>query len=506
MAKENGFMFHSIVTTELPRTLFLAEQVRAMDRYAIEDLGIPGYVLMQRAGWAVFQVIQERWPDARKIAVLCGGGNNGGDGYVVARLALDAKFQVQVFSLSSPEGLKGDALVACEAYRQAGGRVSEGVPSRLEDFDIVVDALLGTGLDREVSGVYAQTIAMINGFNGGVVAVDIPSGLHANSGVAMGKAVKADATVTFIGLKQGLFTGDGPEVCGRIYYSDLAVPEEVLKYQVPAAYLQSRYINLLPPRPKTAHKGHFGHVLIIGGDTGFTGAVRMAAEAAARVGAGLVSIASRGAHAAHLNATRPELMCHGVETTTELQALLGRATVVAIGPGLGQSGWARSMLQPICDSGLPMVMDADALNLLAQSPKFRENWIITPHPGEAARLLGCTSSEIQADRFAALQALLEKFHGVCVLKGTGTLIGEKNQPCTICTAGNPGMASGGMGDILTGIIAGLIAQGLSLSDAARMGVSLHGTAGDKAAEAGERGMLASDLLPWLRHLVNVEKA
>ncbi len=497
-------MFHSLVTTDLPRALFRAEQIRAMDRYAIDDLGIPGYVLMQRAGSAVFHVIKERWPGAAKIAVLCGGGNNGGDGYVVARLALDANCQVQVFALSATEALKGDALTAYEAYRMAGGRVSDGVPSRLEEFDVVVDALLGTGLDREVSGVYEQAIAMLTGFAGGIIAVDIPSGLHADSGVAMGTTVKADATVTFIGLKQGLFTGDGLEVCGQIYYSDLAVPEEVLKYQSPAAFLENTYKNLLPPRPKTAHKGDFGHVLVVGGDTGFTGAVRMAAEAAARVGAGLVSIASRSGHAAHLNATRPELMCHGVETTTELQALLGRATVVAIGPGLGQSSWARSMLQPICDSGLPMVLDADALNLLAQSPKTRENWILTPHPGEAARLLGCSSADIQADRFGALRSLLEKYHGVCILKGAGTLIGEKNQSCTVCPVGNPGMASGGMGDILTGVIAGLIAQGLSLSDAARMGVCLHGTAGDKAAEEGERGMLASDLLPWLRYLVNVE--
>ncbi len=492
----------SVVTTRLPEQLYRAEQVRAMDRYAIEDLGIPGIVLMQRAGTAAFEVISRQWPEVRKIAVLCGGGNNGGDGYVVARRALDARLQVQVFALSPPDQLRGDARQACEAYLAAGGRIDEGPGVELTDFDVVVDALLGTGLDREVTGGYAEAIAAINGFSGGVLAIDIPSGLHADSGAVMGCAVEADATVSFIGLKQGMFTGEGPACCGTVWYADLAVPGAVLESQPPAAQLWSEYRNLLPPRRATAHKGSFGHVLVVGGDAGFTGAVRMAAESAARVGAGLVSVATRSSHAAYLNVNRPEIMCHGVETTTELQSLLTRATVVAVGPGLGQSGWARGLLQACCESGLPMVVDADALNLLAQNPKRRENWILTPHPGEVARLLDSTSKEIQADRYAALHNLLEKYDGVCVLKGAGTLVGTHGAVPGVCSLGNPGMASGGMGDVLSGALAGLIAQGLDLFDAARMGVCLHSAAADAAAGEGQRGMLALDLMPWIRRLVN----
>ncbi len=492
----------SIVTTRLPERLYRADQVRAMDRYAIEDLGIPGIVLMQRAGAAAFRVMERQWPQARRIVVLCGGGNNGGDGYIVARHALDARLDVQVFALSPPDRLRGDARLACDAYLAVGGRITEGVPPELGGFDVVVDALLGTGLDREVSGAYAEVIAAVNAFSGRVLAIDIPSGLHADSGTVMGCAVEADATVSFIGLKRGLFTGEGPACCGTIWYADLSVPEAVLASQTPAARLLSRYRNRLPPRRATAHKGHFGHVLVVGGDAGFTGAVRMAAEAAARAGAGLVSVATRSSHAAYLNVNRPEIMCHGVETTTELQTLLTRATVIAIGPGLGQSGWARGLLQACCESGLPMVVDADALNLLAQNPKRRENWILTPHPGEAARLLNVTSKEIQADRFAALAELVEKYGGVCILKGAGTLIGADGHVPEVCSLGNPGMASGGMGDVLTGALAGLLAQGLALWDAACMGVCLHSAAADAAAEEGQRGMLALDLMPWIRRLVN----
>lgn len=492
----------TIVTDVLPDRLYRAEQVRAMDRYAIETLGIPGQVLMQRAGAAAFEVLRWHWPDAQQIAVICGGGNNGGDGYVVARQALDAGRSVTAFALTAPEHLQGDARLAFQAYQAAGGVVVCEVPDPIDSFDVVVDALLGTGLDREVSGRYAQAIAAVNEFSGRVLAVDIPSGLHADTGAILGLAVEADATVTFIGLKQGLFTGEGPACCGKVWYADLQVPQAVPAGGEASAYLGWRYRNLLSPRRRTAHKGQFGHVLVVGGDAGFTGAARMAAEAAARVGAGLVSIATRSAHASQLNATRPEIMSHGVETAAELKPLLERAGVVAIGPGLGQSAWARSLLEAVWASGLPLVVDADALNLLAQNPLHRSHWILTPHPGEAARLLGKTAKEVQQDRFAALNALVERYGGVCVLKGAGTLVGAVGRVPWVCSLGNPGMASGGMGDVLTGILAGLVAQGLALPEAAEMGVCLHAAAADAAAAEGERGLLASDLMPWLRRLVN----
>ncbi|WP_022948316.1 bifunctional ADP-dependent NAD(P)H-hydrate dehydratase/NAD(P)H-hydrate epimerase [Methylohalobius crimeensis] len=491
-----------IVTAQLPKRLYRAEQVRAMDRYAIDRLGVPGQVLMERAGAAAFQVLRRHWPDARRIAVLCGGGNNGGDGYVVARQALDARLEVEVFALCSPKRLPGDALTVFQAYQAAGGNITEGAPGPLENFDVVVDALLGTGLDRAVAGSYAQAVGAINAFSGGVLAVDIPSGLHADSGNILGCAVEADATVTFIGLKQGLFTGEGPACGGKVWYGDLAVPETVLTCQEPSARLWSRYRNLLPPRRRTAHKGYFGHVLVVGGEVGFTGAARMAAEAAARVGAGLVSVATRSAHATQLNALRPEIMSHGVETSADLAPLLERATAVAVGPGLGQADWARDLLQKIWDSDLPVVADADALNLLAQSPVKRGKWMLTPHPGEAARLLESSPRLVEEDRFAALAAMLERYGGVCMLKGAGTLVGETESTPGICALGNPGMASGGMGDVLTGVLAGLIAQGMPLFEAARMGVCLHAAAADAAAAEGERGLLATDLMPWLRRLVN----
>lgn len=495
-------MKKAVVTTSLPDRLYRAEQVRAMDKYAIHDVGIPGFVLMQRAATSTFEVLRQRWPQSHSVAVCCGGGNNAGDGYLVARQALDAHYEVQVYALAPPERLQGDARLAYEAYLAAGGKVAEASPTDLNGFDVVVDALLGTGLDREVAGPYAQAIGVINRCRGKVLAVDIPSGLDADTGTVLGTAVEAEATVTFIALKQGLFTSEGPVCCGQVWYADLTVPEAVLDYQPASARLLDSYSNLLPPRRASAHKGHFGHVLVVGGDAGLIGAARMAAEAAARTGAGLVSVATRSAHAASLISTRPEIMSHGVETTTELQTLLSRATVVAIGPGLGQSGWARSLLPAVCESNLPMVVDADALNLVAQNPKQKDNWILTPHPGEAARLLGCETREIQRDRFAALNGLTEKYGGVCVLKGCGTLIGRKGKRTSVCALGNPGMASGGMGDVLTGILSGLIAQGLSIDDASHMGVCLHAAAADGAAAEGQRGLLASDLMPWIRWLVN----
>ncbi|MCX8048980.1 MAG: NAD(P)H-hydrate dehydratase [Methylohalobius sp.] len=490
-----------MLTDRLPEGLYCAEQVRAMDRYAIEHMKVPGIVLMQRAGRAAFCVLRHHWPEAKSIAVLCGGGNNGGDGYILARYALDEGLAVTVFALSPPDRLQGDALLAWESYRAAKGEVTETLPITLEGFDVVVDALLGTGLDREVAGKYAQAISHINAFSGGVLAIDIPSGLHADTGAILGHAVEADASVTFIGLKRGLFTGEGPACAGKIWYADLEVAEAIPAGGKPAAWLLS-YRNLLPPRRRTAHKGHFGHVLVVGGEVGFTGAARMAAEAALRVGAGLVSVATRKSHAAYLNLGRPEIMAHGVETPEELERLLQRATVAAIGPGLGQSEWAKSLLRSVLASSLPLVVDADALNLLAQVPAKRENWILTPHPGEAARLLGSTSAAVQKDRFAALAGLIERYGGVSVLKGAGTLIGTGGQIPWVCALGNPGMASGGMGDVLTGVLAGLMAQGLKPLEAARMGVSLHAAAADAAAAKGERGMLASDLLPWLYRLLN----
>ncbi|MDO9142641.1 MAG: NAD(P)H-hydrate dehydratase [Methylobacter sp.] len=481
----------------LPIKLYRAAQVRELDRIAIEEYGIPGFELMHQAGTEVFQRLMKQWPEVRSVAVFCGSGNNAGDGYIIAGLALAAGLGVRVYTLSDPEQLGGDALTAYQHYK---GIVTSFQAGQVINADVLVDALLGTGLDRPVTGLYAEAIQVINAHSAPVIAVDIPSGLQADTGSVMGCAVKAAYTVTFIGLKQGLFTGQAADYCGEIFYAQLTVPDKALASVNASA---TRVLKApLPRRDRCAHKGNCGHVLIVGGDLGYSGAAKMAGEAALRVGAGLVSLATRAGHAALMNLNRPELMCHGVENAEQLAVLLAKADVVVIGPGLGQGAWATALFNVAISAGKPMVIDADGLNLLAANPATQANWILTPHSGEAARLLNCQVADIQQDRFAAALSIQAKYGGVAIVKGAGTLIATAHQ-LAVSNTGNPGMASGGMGDVLAGAIAGLLAQGLSLPDAAQQGVYNHGLAADlAAANDGERGLLASDLMPYLRQLVN----
>lgn len=485
---------------KLPITLYRATQIRELDRIAIQELGIPGFELMSRAGYEVFQCIRKQWPDTESIAVFCGAGNNAGDGYIVARLALEARLTVRVYSLSDPEKLKNDALTAYRKYIEANGAIIPFQGEEVIEEDVIVDALLGTGLDRLVTGLYALAIQVINQSRAQVVAVDSPSGLNADTGSVMGCAVKANSTVTFIGLKQGLFTGCAADYCGEVFYASLAVPEAIFHAVSPSAF---RVVKTpLPCRDRCSHKGSYGHVLIVGGDCGYSGAARLAGEAALRVGAGLVSIATRTEHAGLMNLNRPELMCHGVESAKQLAALIEKASVVVIGPGLGQTDWAKELFMATIKAQKPLIIDADGLNLLALSSVVNPDWILTPHPGEASRLLSCSTAEIQQDRFASVSAIQTRYGGIAILKGAGTLIASADE-IAVSTTGNPGMASGGMGDVLSGVIAGLLAQGLSLKNAAQQGVYSHGLAADMAAEKdGERGLLAGDLMPYLRLLVN----
>ncbi len=489
----------------LPRNLYLAEAVRELDRTAIETHGIPGYTLMVQAGSTIFSILRVRWPDAKKIAIICGLGNNAGDGFVVARLAHVAGLSVAVYMLGRQDKLHGDATTAARAMFESGVTPLERLDEVLMGADIIIDAVFGTGLDRPIAGHWREAVEQVNASGSPVIAVDIPSGLHADTGHVLGCAVKAQVTVSFIGLKQGMFTGQGRDYCGVICFDDLAVPHTAYQAVQPSAS-RLRFENvsaLLKPRRRTAHKGAYGTVLVIGGDNGMSGAVRLAGEAAARVGAGLVSLATRQNHATMIAAARPELMSYGVEEAVDLAPRLTRATVVAIGPGLGQSLWAQKLFDAAIACSLPLVVDADGLNLLANNPECHDNWILTPHPGEASRLLQISTQEIEADRFNAARRLQKQYGGVVILKGAGTLIcANTDGPLDVCVAGNPGMATGGMGDVLTGVIAGLIAQGLSLADAARVGVSLHAHAGDLAAADGERGLLASDLMAPLRRLAN----
>ncbi len=483
----------------LPTALYTVTQIRELERIAIQDLGIPGLELMRRAGEAVFRQLRELWPEAGRIAVFCGAGNNAGDGYVVATLALQAGLSVTVYSVVAPENLAGDALLAYQAYLGVDGSVEPFDFEQPVVADIVVDALLGTGLNKPVASVMAQAVRVINTSRFPVIAVDIPSGLNADTGTVMGCAVAADCTVTFIGLKQGLFTGQAADYCGEIIYDGLAVPDTVFDEVLSVTYR----VNRLPllPRLRYSHKGHYGHVLVIGGEQGYSGAARLAGEGALRIGAGLVSIATRKEHAGVMNVGRPELMCYGIENAGQLTPLLDKASVIVVGPGLGRSAWAKELFIAAVSAGKPLVVDADGLCFPANARIKNPEWILTPHPGEAARLLHLSTAEIERDRFDAVAAIQARYDGVAVLKGSGTLIAS-DQDIAVSNTGNPGMASGGMGDVLSGVIAGLVAQGLSLKEAAQQGVYLHGLAGDRATEHyGERGLLASDLMFFLSQVV-----
>lgn len=488
--------------SELPREIYSVASVRELDRAAI-DAGTSGYTLMTRAAQAALAYAVDRFPEARRWQIICGGGNNAGDGFVLARIAEDQGIAVSVLSLVTPDSLTGDALTAYEDFFASGGHLVLWQGELDSEAELLIDSLLGSGLTRAVEGEFAGAVKAMNEHRAPVCALDIPTGINGDSGAVMGIAVRASLTVTFVGLKGGLFLGEGPDHVGNLCFADLDIPAECrggiatdLK-RITSTMLR----HALPRRARDAHKGDFGHVVLVGGGPGMPGAVHLAGEAALRAGAGRVSIATHPSHAASIVSGRPELMCHGIENSQDLDRLLTDESIVAFGPGLGQSDWATELFEALIDRP-SLVLDADALNLLAKRQQRREDWILTPHPGEAARLLGETSALIQADRRAALKKIEARYGGSIVLKGAGTLISAGNDPAWLCTAGNPGMAAAGMGDVLTGIIAALWAQGLTRVEAAALGVEIHARAADAAALSGERGMLASDLFKELRACVN----
>ncbi len=484
--------------------LYTANDCRTLDRTAIEEFGIPGLVLMTRAGNAVVEAARAAYPASNSWLILCGAGNNAGDGYVIARLALEFGVKTRVVALTDPGALKGDAALAYARYREIGDeplRWPCGIPDHI---NLVIDAMLGTGLDRPVEGDFLQVIEAINHLSCRRVAVDIPSGLHADTGAVLGTAVHADMTVTFIGKKRGLFTADGPEQAGHIIFDRLEVPTAAYQsVSTPGHLLNADYLTAnLGRRARNSHKGQFGHVLLVAGDVGMSGAARLAAEGALRSGAGLVTVATRPEHAAMLNLTRPEMMVKAVTSAPELVAASERATVIAVGPGLGKGEWGRSLFAACLDDERPLVVDADGLNLLAENPEKRDNWVLTPHPAEAARLLGCDTPAIQADRVGAAQALAVRYQAMVILKGCGSVVAAPDGRWDICALGNPGMSTGGSGDVLTGVVAAMLAQGFDTWKAARLATLAHAAAGDRAALEGERGLLALDIAHRLQQVVN----
>ena len=491
----------------MSQTIYSAAQSRLLDLAARDDTPISGYALMCRAGAAAFDVLCQRWPDARRILVLCGGGNNGGDGWVVARLAQRAGLAVLVVSVVEPSALRGEAA---EAYRDASDAGVMLLPrDGLESFeaDVVVDALLGIGFSGEPR---PEVAALINWLNNGarpVLALDIPSGVAADADSAPICAVRASLTLAFIAWKPAHWTGPGRALCGERRLATLGVGGSTYRRcEGVAQCLSVDNLAPLPPRSVAAHKGHFGHVVAVGGEHGTGGAIVLAARAAQRSGAGLVSVVTRPAHVPAILAATPEIMAHGADAAARLDPLMGDKCTLLVGPGMGQEVWGQAMLQRVLIAKPRAVLDADALNLVARwgVKKLRQlpACVISPHPGEAARLLHCSVADIEADRIGAARRLQRESGAVVVLKGVGTIV-DDGHTVMICQHGNPGMASGGMGDVLSGIIAALLAQGLSPSEAAQRAVAVHSAAADRCAiRDGERGMAASDLIPIVRTLLN----
>lgn len=486
----------------LKKYVYQPQDIYTLENLAKQTQKIPARSLMDRAAHAAFHYLRELWPQAKTIGVLCGRGNNGGDGYALALLAQQAGLTVFIGHEGADVISKEPASYYQKACQDAAIKHFPLGQTAWPKTDVWVDALLGIGLTREVEGLYRTAIRKLNEQTSPVLSLDCPSGLDSAHGAVLGVAVQADATITFIGLKVGLLTGVALSYCGQLRCDNLGLPESIFQ-QVSPTLMRLCYDTqkpLLPPRKAHAHKGDFGHVLVIGGDEGMPGAPILAADAAFSVGAGLVTVATRPEHTMAVITRRPEALVCGISDVKQLKPLLARATVIVLGPGLGQSAWSEALFEAALKTTLPVIVDADALNLLAKHPKENERWLLTPHPGEAARLLNSTSHEVQRDRLHALKQLRYRYGGAVILKGAGSLIVNTQDQIFVCNAGHPAMATAGMGDVLSGVLGGLVAQGLSLNEAAPLGVYAHAYAGEKAA-VGRRSVLASDLGPYLRQII-----
>lgn len=476
--------------------LFDTDSVRRYEAAALAASG-DASALMARAGQGAWRRVLELWPAASRLLVVCGAGGNGGDGYVLARIAHASGRDVRVVEVA-PDGVRHEAAGdARAAFVDRGGRI-DAWSSGLPDADVVVDALLGLGLQGEPRADAAAAIVAMNAHRAPVLALDVPSGVDAH-GVA-GEAVFADATLEFLLPKTVLRTGAALDRAGIVSCDALDVPADIERPSPSARLIDAGALaTWLRPRRRDSHKGDFGRIACIGGDDGSGGAILLCAEAALRAGAGLVRVHTREGHRPGLLARIPEAMVPpeavGVDPDWP--------NVVAIGPGLGQGNWGFAHLHRVAESGAALVIDADALNLVARHGMHLPlGSVLTPHPGEAARLLGCSVRDVQRDRFRAARELADRYQTVVVLKGAGSIVAAPGEPFAVVDAGNPGMAAGGMGDLLTGVIAALRGQGLAPFDAACAGALLHAAAGDAAAAEGQRGLLPSDLLPHLRRLAN----
>lgn len=492
-----------LTAKSIPHSVWPADWLRKAEKQAADSLGLTLYELMLRAGEAAFKLAREHYPDTRHWLVMCGYGNNGGDGYVVARLAQAAGINVTVLVHESDKPLPEEAAQAREAWLNAGGKIHSSEIIWPEEIDLIIDALSGSGLNSAPREKLAKLIEKGNQHCAPIIALDIPSGLLAGTGATPGAVVSANHTLTFIALKPGLLTGKARDCVGKLHYHALGLEPWLSGETAPISRFDSADLTRwLTPRKPASHKGSNGRLVIIGGDHGTAGAIRMTGEAALRTGAGLVRVLTRVENIAPLITARPELMVHEL-TIASLEESLEWADVIVIGPGLGQQEWGKKALQKVENSRKPMLWDADALNLLAINPDKRQNRIITPHPGEAARLLNCAVSQIESDRLHAADRLVKRYGGCVVLKGAGTVVASHDGEYGLIDVGNAGMGSGGMGDVLSGIIGALLAQKLNPYDAACAGCVAHGSAADVLADKfGTRGMLAGDLFSTLYRFVN----
>lgn len=528
-----------MVTTNLPNVYYTAAQVRELDRIAIDQLGGDGYKLMKQAAIAVINVVKLKFPKAKRLLCVAGSGNNGGDAFLSALIAQQAGYEVLLYSVKPPKFLKGDAASAYNDARAEGISCCPVIEfTGKEEVDLIIDGVLGTGISGDLQEPYLDIINKMNGHSADILAIDVPSGLSVDTGCTHQTAIKAAATVTFIGVKRGLVTGHGPDYAGQVWFDALGVGASVYseldskRFGLPVTEVNpSDILRVLRKRSPTDHKGKFGHLLVVGGNSGMLGAVLMAGIVGVRSGVGLATIATRTFHAPIVSGHKPELMAYGIETELDLEPLLQRSTAVVVGPGLGSDSWAEMVLAKVLQSGKPLIMDADALNLLASGKlSFSQNnlksdddhmdvntnslapvRVITPHPGEAARLLGVSTADIQADRFKSAIELADLYQAVVVLKGAGTLISSpghaeahvKREAIRLNQTGNPGMATGGMGDVLAGLIGAFVAQGIDTLDAASLAVMVHGQAADSVVEQrGVIGLLATDLVEPIREILN----
>jgi len=478
--------------------------IRDIETRVLEGLQPPG--LMERAGLAAAEIARKVTASGGRVLIFAGPGNNGGDAFVVARHLKAWWYEVSVVFTGDAKKLSTDAKAAYAAWRANRGGILDDIPAG-QHWDLVIDGLFGIGLQRDLTGKHAGLIAAINALGTPVLALDAPSGLDADTGRVMGSAVRANHTVTFIGLKPGLLTLDGPDHCGQIHLCTLGLDAAVLP-AAPGAVIGSDVVaTALPARRANSHKGDYGSLGIMGGAPGMVGAALLAGRAALNLGAGRVYVGLLAADGASYDPMQPELMLRTVDEVLKLDHL----NCLAVGPGLGQSPDAHHVLGAALHADLPLVLDADALNLIAFDSKLQQLVsqrtaanILTPHPAEAARLLASTTAAVQADRIAAACSIATRYRSFVVLKGAGSICALPDGAWFINTSGNPGMASAGMGDVLTGIIAALLAQGADPKTALLAGVHLHGAAADSLAAAGTGpvGMTAGELIVAARTLIN----